>query len=404
MSTPSRYSPPAPVGRNDGLIVDAFAGPGGWDTGLQYLDHDRPVIGFEWDKAACKVRAAAGHRTIRQDVSTLSLEHLRGTVDGLIASPPCQDFSRAGKRAGEQGERGRFVREPLRLALECSPRWVALEQVSDALPIWRELARDLEVAGYSTWAGLLSSERYGVPQTRERAILIARRDDVAAPPEPTHQEYRPGEPAEWQHDLFGDSLRPWVSMAQALEWDRTDRSYHRHRAPAFGERRNHPSHEPAPTLTQKARSDTWVLRTGNNSMVTGRTGSRAGEGDVFPYERSTGSPAPTVDTGAGSKWTLWPHGRPSTTVVGDPRIGRPGHKGYQAGGESQFAQGSVRVTTVEAGVLQSFPADYPWLTAGSKTAAFGCIGNAIPPLMAAAILAPLVGADFAALWPEQEAA
>lgn len=80
--------------------------------------------------------------------------------------------------------------------------------------------------------------------------------------------------------------------------------------------------------------------------------------------------------------------RPATTVQGDPRIGRPGHKDRD-GGESQFAQDSVRITVAEAAVLQSFRPDYPWQ--GTRTKAYQQIGNAVPPLLAEHVLAMATG-------------
>lgn len=70
-------------------------------------------------------------------------------------------------------------------------------------------------------------------------------------------------------------------------------------------------------------------------------------------------------------------------LQGDQRIGRPGHKD-RAGGESQFASGSVRVTVAEAAVLQSFPVGYPWQGSASKQ--YMQVGNAVPPLLAARVL------------------
>jgi DNA (cytosine-5)-methyltransferase 1 len=105
-------------------------------------------------------------------------------------------------------------------------------------------------------------------------------------------------------------------------------------------------------------------------------------------------PAPTI-TGGGSAagsgngaGLVWVQTRPATTVQGDPRIGRPGHKDRE-GGESQFAQDSVRITVQEAAVLQSFPADYPWR--GTKTKQFEQCGNAVPVLLAEHVLAMAAG-------------
>lgn len=49
------------------LVVDLFAGPGGWSEGLRSVGLED--VGIEWDDAACRTRAAAGHPTIRADVA-----------------------------------------------------------------------------------------------------------------------------------------------------------------------------------------------------------------------------------------------------------------------------------------------------------------------------------------------
>ena len=126
-----------------------------------------------------------------------------------------------------------LVVEPLRWALELRPVWMAWEQVPPVLEFWEGCAGHLRAAGYDVWTGLLSSEQYGVPQTRRRAILLAARDGrPVGMPRPTHRRYLP--PRKLDPDALGlfdaaeyeerrthpedDGLLPWVSMAEALGW------------------------------------------------------------------------------------------------------------------------------------------------------------------------------------------
>lgn len=90
--------------------------------------------------------------------------------------------------------------------------------------------------------------------------------------------------------------------------------------------------------------------------------------------------------------------RPATTVVGDARVWPPGHKVNQSDrdrhrdADERYGDRSgteaVRVSVTEAGILQSFPPDYPWQ--GSQTKRYEQVGNAVPPLLARAVLGPLI--------------
>jgi site-specific DNA-cytosine methylase len=91
------------------LVLAPFAGAGGGCLGADALG--LRTVGIENDPDCCATRAAAGLDTIRADVTRFSAAHLRGRVAGLVGSPPCQDFSRAGRRAGLAGRSGPLVYE-----------------------------------------------------------------------------------------------------------------------------------------------------------------------------------------------------------------------------------------------------------------------------------------------------
>lgn len=332
-------------------VVDLFAGPGGWDHAAK--QHGLDPIGFERDPDACATRTAAGLTTIRADLLAYQPPH-GYTADGLIASPPCPAFSASGNGQGrdelpalidalqrwgpwifvddaEQYTRdGRALGAPLYWADSIQPRWVLFEQVPPVLPFWEAAARWLETVGYSTWAGILNAADYGVPQNRKRAILIAHRDRPARPPQATHAQHP-------QPTLWGDTPEHWVTMGDALGWD--------------GE-----------------------LSTGCDWQPDG-----------------------TSQTRSTRQWWL---NRPATTVQGDARIWPPGHKlnsadiarygqeGAAARYSARAGADAIKVEPWQAGILQSFPADYPWQ--GTKTSQAQQIGNAVPPTLAYHLLEVLL--------------
>ncbi|TBL44267.1 DNA cytosine methyltransferase [Verrucosispora sp. SN26_14.1] len=399
------------------MNLDLYAGAGGWDEGARHLGLS--TVGLELEHDPCVTAVRAGHPRVRCDIATYPTRPFVGRVTGLIASPPCQAWSMAGKRAGEQDKarvhqlvddyaagadhpgdgwadpRSHHAAQPVRWIRDLRPEWVTLEQVPPVIDLWRHIGDVLRGWGYSVWTGVLNSADYGVPQTRRRAILIASRVRPVYQPETTHEQNPP------DNALFG-ARQPWVSMAQALGWDGVDR--------------------PARTICGD-RSPRWAYGQGN-SYATGwtldrRTISRGPAGTRVPVAPvEVERPAPTVTSQTGCQWVLrnntndnactrrldepagtlffgarlnnvsWVRERPATTVQGDPRIGRPGHKDRE-GGESQFEQDALRVTVEQAAILQSFPADYPWH--GNKTSQFLQVGNAIPPGLAAPVLAVAAG-------------
>lgn len=304
-------------------VVDLFAGPGGWDVGARELGLD--PIGVEKDAAACATRAAAGLRTVRGDVEHPPLNLHRVELEGLIASPPCTDFSVAGKRAGRNGETGRLIDLVPLWVERTRPRWVACEQVPPCEAIWHEHAQRYERLGYRTWVGVLNAADYGVPQTRRRAFLLASLDVQPVPPVPTHAKDSGG--------LM--PLERWVSMAEALGWGLP--------------------HRPC-----------WTLSSGAEPIANAKNCAKL---KCWAWKR----PATSVC---------------ADPRVPEPGY-RGGRRDYELDPDYAVRSGdaAIRITLRDALILQSFPADYP--VQGSKTKQFEQVGNAVPPRLAKHVLAAI---------------
>lgn len=221
------------------IVTELFAGPGG----LGHAAHLTGLtgIGIEWDANAVATRVAAGLATIHGDVRRYGPADVPGNV--LAAGPPCQTFTVAGGGAGravlddilaavkkmgarEQtatgfgDERTGLVLEPLRwilAAIDAGRPYQAVvleqvQQVQQVQQVWNAYAEALRAEGYEVATGVLRTEQYGLPQTRRRAVLVARRGVPVALPAPTHRPYRKGVP-----QREGDpGLLSWVSMGEAL--------------------------------------------------------------------------------------------------------------------------------------------------------------------------------------------
>ncbi|MEV6807040.1 DNA cytosine methyltransferase [Streptomyces sp. NPDC051132] len=258
-------APPEEPRRGLFHIVDLFAGPGGLDLAAHVLGI--PSIGIEWDDDAVATRLAAGLPTVHGDVRLFGPDHPDfENCNVLAGGPPCQTFSIAGsgsgrkafdvvtgfirrmhawyerERTGRKGEtwediqreleklddeRTGLVLQPLRWVFEAMlrPRHgqreprpfdvIVLEQVPSVIEVWHEYEKVLKAVGYHATARVFHTEQYGVPQTRRRAVLVARRAGI---PEhflpPTHQQYRKGvAPTD---TLFG-ARESWISMERALQ-------------------------------------------------------------------------------------------------------------------------------------------------------------------------------------------
>ncbi|MFD7402689.1 DNA cytosine methyltransferase [Streptomyces sp. NPDC059866] len=372
--------------------MDLFAGPGGLDIAAEVLG--LPTIGVEWEESTRATRRAAGLRTTSEpDVAKVNpLDPEVATARVLTGGPPCQTYSVAGNREGHKAleevkdlaervgrsetvgrlekawatveqrahelswtdERTGLVLQPLRWIVEKKLKAdpyevVVLEQVPTVLPVWAKYRDILRELGYDADCHILHTEDYGVPQTRRRAVLIARytgkRGQGLEFPTLTHQRYRKGA----ERLSAAQESTPTRDLQQDLPFE----------TPA-----------PAPIPKQP-----WV------SMGDALEDSRSTEFVVRSNYGSGGDP---------KKRGLRTSNQPAATVTGKVRRNKVYDlKGFDANGEPELGPEQDRFTLREAGLLQTFPAEYPWR--GTDVAQQ--IGNAIPPLLAVHVLCTALGLD-----------
>lgn len=430
--------------------LDLFAGTG-WGVACQRLGIQE--FGVELMPQAVKTRDAHGMRTIFNDVwDGLDNPSLVPDYELLIGSPPCQTFSAAGKGDGVKAlgdvlaalddgaykdaaklrelaavtdPKTALVLTPLAYVWRDRPRLVVLEQVPPVMPVWHAMAVVMRRLGYSVVVEILDAECYGVPQTRDRAILIGRLDGMADMPMPTHSRYYSSDSTRMDAGVL-----PWVSMAEALGWGTTSRpSYTLTSGGAESG-----GFEPFPTGAR-----TGMAQARGEWCVNGSQDNAA--------HRSISQPAPTVHFGERHNDVRWvgpgPDPRlPATTVAGDPRLTSRGHHGHGEQGmtvdstevreafvrvitnqNSDLGHGKkrrysrltsspaptltgnansyrkstntdlndtrgVKVTVEEAALLQSYSPGFEFC--GSDTKKYQQIGNAVPPLLAQAILSAVM--------------
>jgi DNA (cytosine-5)-methyltransferase 1 len=169
--------------RRQGLAVAGlFAGIGGIELGLQEAGH-HSVLLCEIDPGACRVlQTRFPEVPLTRDVR--ALESI-GRVDLLAAGFPCQDLSQAGRTAGISGSNSGLVGHVFRL-LDATkrrrPSWLLLENVSFMLQLdrgrgMRLLVDELEARGFSWAYRVVDTLAFGLPQRRQRVILLASRTE-----------------------------------------------------------------------------------------------------------------------------------------------------------------------------------------------------------------------------------
>ncbi|MCI9384584.1 MAG: DNA (cytosine-5-)-methyltransferase [Lachnospiraceae bacterium] len=177
-------------------VASLFCGCGGTDVGLvggfdflgkHYNSNDMEIVyANDIDDNACNIfRENFGITPDNRDIREVKTEEIP-EFDILTGGFPCQSFSIVAqnpKRLGVKDEKGKLFFEMCRILKERQPKCFVAENVKGILTANKRSAfplilREFEESGYDVQYEILNSAGYGVPQKRERVIIVGFRKDL----------------------------------------------------------------------------------------------------------------------------------------------------------------------------------------------------------------------------------
>lgn len=161
-------------------ILSLCSGIGGIDLALRLsVPGSRVVCYVEREAYAASVLAARMESgdldaaPVWSDLRSFDGHPWRGLVDGITAGYPCQPFSVAGRRSGEQDPRHLWP-DIRRILGEVRPRWIFAENVPGHLDLgFAEVLADLASLGFAAAWGVFSAAGSGAPHLRRRLYWLA---------------------------------------------------------------------------------------------------------------------------------------------------------------------------------------------------------------------------------------
>lgn len=181
--------------------LSLFSGAGGLDIGFSDVGFDI-VDSVEIEQKFCEtleLNTGEGKRFCHSKVNCIDIREFSGKeigpIDFIIGGPPCQTFSAAGRRAngvlGTTDARGVLFREYVRLLKELSPIGFLFENVYGIVgaqngEAWKEILEAFSDVGYKLFYRIVDAADYGVPQHRERLLIVGLKQGIFMFPRPTH--------------------------------------------------------------------------------------------------------------------------------------------------------------------------------------------------------------------------
>lgn len=173
-------------------VLSLFSGIGAFEKALENLNIPHEVVAYcEIDKYASKsysiIHDIPEDKNLH-DVTKVDFLSVEDTPDLITYGFPCQDISCSGKQKGFVDENGNRTRsglffEALRIIEDYQPKFAIAENVKALVTDkfaeeFRIVLESLEEAGYNNYWSVLNLKDYGLPQVRERVIIVSIRKDI----------------------------------------------------------------------------------------------------------------------------------------------------------------------------------------------------------------------------------
>ena len=194
-------------------IISLFSGAGGLDLGLIQAGNEI-VWANDIDKdAVATYKENIGSHIVCDDIKNIDIEKIPD-ADVVVGGFPCQGFSLANRLRTLDDDRNQLYKFFYNTIKIKQPKFFIAENVKGILSLGKgeaikQIVEDFEAAGYITSVNLVNMANYGVPQTRQRVIIIGQRKDLGEKllfqfPKPSHSK-------------DGKELPRWISIKEAID-------------------------------------------------------------------------------------------------------------------------------------------------------------------------------------------
>lgn len=203
---------------NQYTAIDLFSGAGGLHIGFEDMGFQIKLCIDNNDLVEkTHKRNFPNIPMINRDINIVATEEIKqyiegNTVDVIIGGPPCQGFSTIGKRASSDPEkrhkkdpRNELVLTYARIIREIKPKFIVMENVKGILTLeggnyLKNVLAILREAGYEVDYKLINMADYGVPEIRERVIIIGNRVGLPVDfPQPDHSNNPDDKLPDWEN-------------------------------------------------------------------------------------------------------------------------------------------------------------------------------------------------------------